>query len=74
MTPAEWYEEDQDDIDATRQLYSILASVLYAGFRIDIVDLWEGAKPEDIKSLDVSLNEVSQDAFMLFENHYFRLR
>ena len=72
--PEEWYREEQDELDATRELYADLADLLAAGHDVDLIDRWEGARPGDIKAVDVSLDEVSQGAFRLFENHKFRLR
>jgi hypothetical protein len=71
--PEDWYKEGQDELDATRELYTDLAVLLSAGHEVDLIDRWEGARPDDIKTLQVSLEEVSQGAFRLFENHKFRL-
>jgi hypothetical protein len=71
--PEEWYKEEQDELDATRELYADLTALLSAGHAVDLIDGWEGARPDDIKTLEVSLDEVSQRAFRLFENHKFRL-
>lgn len=72
--PVDWYEEEQDQIDATKELYVVLAAILSSGHHCDLVDRWEGAEPDSIKILDVSVTDVSHDAFRLFENHKFRLR
>ena len=72
--PEEWYKEEQDELDATRELYAHLTSLLAAGHDVDLIDRWEGAGSDDITTLDVSLDEVSQGAFRLFENHKFRLK
>ncbi|TMP97098.1 MAG: hypothetical protein E6L09_13880 [Verrucomicrobia bacterium] len=40
----------------------------------DCIDKWERAQAEDLHTLDVSLNAVSQEAFRLFENYKFRLK
>ena len=71
--PVDWYEEDQDDIDATLELYSILSKLLSAGYKVDLIDLWQGVKPDDITTINVSLDDVSSTAFRMFENHRFRL-
>jgi len=70
--PVDWIEEGQDDIDATRELYLVLFSLFADGYQVDIIDRWEGVLPEDVKTLDVLLNAISQSAFVLFENHRFR--
>jgi hypothetical protein len=72
--PVDWYNEEQDDIAATRELYSIFLKILSSGYHIDLIDSWQGAQPKDIKELDVSLSQVSNKAFRLFENHKFKLK
>lgn len=72
--PVDWYPEDQNEIDATRELYRTLALLLSLGHRVDLLDRWVGALAEDITTIDVSLDEVSEHVFRLFENHKFRLK
>jgi len=45
-----------------------------SGHRLDLLDRWEGAQPEDIVVLDISLGEVSEAEFRMSENHKLRLR
>jgi hypothetical protein len=71
--PVDWYEEEQDQLHATAELYHTLESLLLSGCQVDLLDRWEGAEPDDIKTLDVSLDDVSEQAFRMFENHKFRL-
>ncbi len=71
--PVDWYEEEQDEIDATKELYDVLISILASDHPCDLIDRWEGAEPNSIRVLDVSLNHISREAFRLFENHKFRL-
>ena len=72
--PVEWYPEEQDELEATRELYATLTSLLSSGYHVDLLDRWYGAPPEDIKTIDVSLGDVPENAFRLFENHKFRLK
>ena len=72
--PEDWYKEEQDELDATRELYGILVSLLSSGYGLDLLDRWEGTQPEDITTLDVTLDDVSESAFRLIENHKFRLK
>jgi len=72
--PEDWYEEDQDDILATRKLYGTLSDILSSGYLVDIIDRWEGTQVQDIKTIDVSLDEVSERRFRLFEGFKFRLK
>jgi hypothetical protein len=70
----DWYKEEQDELDATRELYGILFSLLSLGYEVDLVDRWEGTQPENITTLEVSLDDVPESAFRMFENHKFRLK
>ncbi len=72
--PEAWCPEQQDEVDATRELYAVIVALLVAGHEADLIDRWEGARPEDIRTLDVDLEGVSQSAFRLFENCRFRFR
>ena len=72
--PADWFPEDADDIEATKAVYEVLEQMLANRQNVDVVDVWTNAQPEAIKDLDVSLSEVSKDAFRFFENYKFNLR
>ena len=72
--PVEWFEEDEDELRATGELYGALRDILSSGHSVDLVDRWEGAHPEDIVTIDVSLDNVCEKAFRLFENHRFSLK
>jgi len=72
--PVDWYPEEQDEIKATRELYATLTSLLSSGYQVDLLDQWNGAQPASITTLNVSLNDVPESAFRLFENHKFRLK
>ncbi len=69
--PEDWYEEEQDDLDATQQLYDVIHKVSSSGYRVDCIDSWAGSEPKDITTLPVSLQTVSMEAFRLFENYRF---
>lgn len=71
--PEDWCPEEQDEIDATKQLYSVLKDLVVAGHNVDLVDRWQGAQSEDIATIDVALDDVSENAFRMFENHKFRI-
>ena len=71
--PVDWYPEDQDEIEATRELYVTLTFLLSSGYQVDLLDQWHGSPAEAITTLDVSLSEVPEKAFRLFENYKFRL-
>jgi hypothetical protein len=71
--PVDWYKEGQDELDATRELYRVLSDLVRSGHELDLVDRWEGSKPEDIMTIDVALDDVSERAFRMFEDHKFRI-
>ncbi len=72
--PEDWYQEEKDELDATRQLYQALNDLLESGCQVDLVDRWEEAAPDDITTIKVSLDEVSEEAFRMFEGHKFKLK
>ena len=72
--PEDWYPEEQDELDATGELYDTFSRLLSAGYRIDCLDSWVRTEPNDIRTIVVSLNEISKKAFRLFENHRFILK
>jgi len=72
--PEDWYQEEKDELDATSLLYKALNEILESGYQVDLVDRWEGAQPDDITTIEVSFDEVSEVAFRMFEGHKFNLR
>jgi hypothetical protein len=50
-----------------------LDKLVSSGFNLDLVDRWEGTQPEDIRTLNVAIHEISLETFRMFENHKFRL-
>jgi hypothetical protein len=72
--PVDWYKEDAEHIQATNELYSVLLNLLTSGFQVDLIDIWQGAQPEDIVTIEVSFDKISEKAFRLFENHKFILK
>lgn len=71
--PEDWFPEEPDDIEATKQLYAVLRQLVASGHRLDCADVWYDATPDAIKTIDVSIGDVPVTAFRLFENCRFRL-
>jgi hypothetical protein len=71
--PVDWYEEESEDIEATKQFYRIIKEQIDRGFKIDIVDKWEGTELNSIKRLEVNLSQVSENEFRFFENYLFEI-
>ena len=72
--PVDWYPEEEDELVATRELYAALISLLSSGYQVDLLDQWNDVQPADIITLDVSLSDVAEKAFRMFENYKFILK
>ncbi len=72
--PVDWYEEDSEDIEATKQFYRIVKEQLNKGFKVDLVDRWEGTKIYRINKLEINLNQISENQFRFFENYLFEIK
>ncbi len=69
--PEEWYPEEPEEIEATKQFYDVVASLVSAGQRVDCLSHWAGTPKNAIKHLDVDLASISREAFRFFENYHF---
>lgn len=69
--PLDWYQEDEDDHESTKAVYDVLLRLVSEGHELDLLDIWEGCTPSDVKTKEVSLKEVSRDDFAFFENCRF---
>ena len=69
--PVDWYAEDPDEIDATRLFYDVMIKLIANGNQVDCIEIWSGAKKDQIKRLEVDLASISRTAFRFFENHHF---
>ncbi|MFH0782409.1 MAG: hypothetical protein V2B20_10735 [Pseudomonadota bacterium] len=72
--PVDWYEEDGEDIEATKQLYDVLKKVLEKGKQVEIVDKWTQVESKDIKEMEISLSEINRNEFRFIENYKFILK
>ncbi|GMV83887.1 MAG: hypothetical protein AMXMBFR7_50710 [Planctomycetota bacterium] len=72
--PEDWCPEGQDEIDATKELFSVLSEIVSSGYSLDLVDRWEGSQPGDIKIVNVYIGEISRESFRMFEDHKFRFK
>lgn len=69
--PVDWYDENEEDILATKEFIKIVRELIDAGHRVDCVDAWwSGSELPDVE-MPVDLNIVSDDQFRFFENHKF---
>lgn len=69
--PVDWYEEGADEIEATQAFYDVVAHLISAGYQVDCIAIWVGAKADQIHHLEVDLSSISREAFRFFENHHF---
>ncbi len=69
--PVAWYPEDSDELQATTELYRVIARLVSEGHQVDCLDIWEGADLKAIPEKVVNLEAVSETAFRLFENYHF---
>lgn len=69
--PQDWCPEDPDDIEATRQFYSVVAELIGRGKQVDCVSWWVDAPADKIVSMNVDIAVVSKETFLFLENHHF---
>ena len=67
--PEDWYPEEPDALEATRELYRILRAIVSSGHQVDLIDRWLDTSPKDIVTADVSLGALTEGAFRLIEDH-----
>ena len=70
----DWCPEDTDDIEATGHFYDLLQRVLAEGHQLDVVDLWNGAAEEEVRTIDVELSTVPRDHFRFLNGFRLELR
>ena len=71
--PEDWFPEDQDEIDATRELYDILNAIVARGHQLELIDCWSGDEEKEAETINVPMTEVPSGHFRLFEGHLFAL-
>ena len=69
--PEDWYREDQDEIDATKELFHLIEQIIFSEDQVDCISIWEGSDPEDVVKMDVQLSLLSDVSFRFFDNHHF---
>ncbi|MBD9417543.1 hypothetical protein IB234_23505 [Pseudomonas sp. PDM16] len=74
--PVDWWEEDQEDLDATLQVVEAFRMILRDGHKLDCIDAWASGnqEPQNLTGeLAVNLNEMSAKSFRFFEGYRFEL-
>ncbi|MET3135108.1 hypothetical protein AAKU55_005411 [Oxalobacteraceae bacterium GrIS 1.11] len=72
--PEDWYPEESEDIEATRQVIAVTRGLIEKGEQVDCVDAWmnDAADADPLAGdLVVNLSEVDDLAFRFFESHRF---
>jgi hypothetical protein len=69
--PQDWFEEDPDDVEATRAFYDLLSQLVREGHRVDIATAWSG--DEVRHALEVSLSKVSRADFRFMDAYRFEV-
>ena len=65
--------EDEENLEATKKLYSIIRKLIDDGHQVDCIDVWTDTKPTEIKTMDVEIDNISDKQFRLFVNYLFRI-
>ncbi len=69
--PVDWFEEEQEDIDATIRLVTVFKELVSNGSNLDCVDTWAGAENNSHQLLGevvVDFSKISATAFRLIED------
>jgi hypothetical protein len=72
--PEDWFEEDQEDIEATIELFIVFNEIISSGSKLDCVNAWAGDSnnaPKLSGDIIVDLTKVSKKTFRLVENYRF---
>lgn len=72
--PEDWFPEEASDIEATRQVATVIRALVESGESVDCVDAWAHGQldaPPLEAQINVSLADVSDTSFRFFENHRF---
>ncbi len=70
----DWFEADEDDVAATRQVFEVIRGIVEGGYGLDLMCIWEGTDIGSIRRREVKMNEVNETTFWFFENYYFSFR
>ncbi len=69
--PVNWFEEDEDEIEATLLFIKIVRRLIDQGHQVDCIDAWYGVTKEDITEMKVNLKNLDNEQFRFFENQHF---
>ncbi|MDD5329720.1 MAG: hypothetical protein PHX38_06935 [Sulfuricella sp.] len=72
--PQDWYPEEAQDVEATRQVIAAIRALVEKGDHVDCMDAWAHGQPDAPPlngEVEVNLGEVGDASFRFFENHRF---
>ena len=75
--PVDWWPEDAEDIEATRQVVKIFKDLLSNGVQLDCINAWaqdDENEPRLAGDSVVNLGAIQESSFRFFEWHRFELR
>lgn len=70
--PVDWFEEDQEDIDATLKLVTAFKEIISDGSKLDCIDAWSGDEKKNYNlsgQVTINFSIVSDAAFRLIEGY-----
>lgn len=60
-------EEDPEDVEATSAFFELVARIVGEGHRIDVTDMSDEMMPQYVRSIHVSLREVSRENLRFYD-------
>ncbi|MNG06522.1 hypothetical protein D3C84_897700 [compost metagenome] len=72
--PVEWWPEEPEDIEATKQVVNSFHALLGEGAKLDCVDAWssdEKADPQLAGEENINFSVTPVSSFRFFEGHRF---
>jgi uncharacterized protein with GYD domain len=61
--PEDWYREEKEEIDATKELFRLIELFIVRGHHVDCISIWEGSDPEDVIKMNVQLSLLTESSF-----------
>lgn len=70
--PEDWYEEDDDDVEATAAVYDVFTDLITSGSRVAVLISWN-LETDEFKDVEVRLSEVDRSSFRFWVGCRFDL-
>jgi len=72
--PKDWYPESKDQIDGTKLIYQLIKETLKHAEKIELLSIWNDHIGNKITKEHISLKEVPENKFRMFEDMMFICR